>query len=722
MSLTTARPAAPRARRDLPRLSLSLILIIAAALAGELLLGVGFRRGAGEVALDAAFTVALGVAAWRVIWGAVARISLPIRAIEAAIKAFSSGAPAEAAEGLLPKEGPRGVEYIAEEIGDLMGRVRGWKEELEAEVARRTFELEFRNALLRSVSASEDDAGAYFAVAEAIRSFFSADRVLFAYYNGSRMLVSVEACASCPAPEPEAEAYGEKKGRPAPMSLAEAELLARGAEGEEIDARRLGFPSARPIAFSLAPQGDQVGYVAISRESPFTPGDRTVLGASFDAFAIQVHMRKESSRREFVRREAETALRRSEQRLRNFFEESKDMIYSSNADDVVASINHAGLLLLGIEDRFEVIGRPMANHLMAEEDRRFFLQKIRTQGFAADYECIFKRKDGTTIFCIESAYAMKDGEGRIIEIQGIVKDISDRIANERELWKSNLELAEANSKLRSTQMLMVQHEKLASIGQLAAGVAHEINNPLGFLKSNQGTLEGYLRAMRTGWEEAASAFPDKIAEISGRLDLDYIFQETEALIAESNDGYERIIDIVKNLKSFARIEAEPTMGPYDLNKGIESSLVVARNEYKYCAEIALDLGELPPIVAAGGEINQVILNVIVNAAQAIESQKRKEKGTIMITTRLEGDWVVLKIEDDGPGIPEDKRLKVFDPFYTTKEPGKGTGLGLSISYDIIVRKHGGTLTLHDSLLGGALFKATLPVEGVSAEGNAGGAG
>ncbi|HET7839643.1 MAG TPA: ATP-binding protein, partial [Rectinemataceae bacterium] len=290
-----------------------------------------------------------------------------------------------------------------------------------------------------------------------------------------------------------------------------------------------------------------------------------------------------------------------------------------------------------------------------------------------------------------------------------VKDISDRIASERALWNTNMELAEANASLKRTQMMMVQHEKLASIGQLAAGIAHEINNPLGFLKSNHGVLAGFLRSIRAAWEEASQEEPSRLATIARRHDLAYVFSEIDSLVKDSDEGYLRIMEIVKNLKNFARIDAEATIGPFDLNKGIESSLVVARNEVKYVAEVRLELGEIPMIQAAGGEINQVMLNLIINAAQAIESQKRGAPGTIAIATRLEEGRVVCTVADDGPGVPDELRLSIFDPFFTTKEPGKGTGLGLSISYDIIVNKHRGDLTVEPSPLGGAMFRIELPV-------------
>ncbi len=386
------------------------------------------------------------------------------------------------------------------------------------------------------------------------------------------------------------------------------------------------------------------------------------------------------------------------------------MIYSSNADDVVAYINNAGLTLLGVSDRFDVVGRPFSDHVLSPGDRENFLKRIRTRGYVVDYECVFKRRDGSTVYCLESATAVKDESGNIVEIQGIVKDISERIASERELWKANLELAEANEALKRTKMLAVQQEKLASIGQLAAGVAHEINNPLGFLYSNHRTMTSFLKSLKNACLEARAQMGKEIDDIIERYDLNFIFGELDSLISESDEGFRRIIDIVQNLKSFARIDSNQVKTPYNVNEGLKSTLVVARNEIKYVAEVELDLHELPTIPALGGEVNQVFLNILVNAAQAIESQKRKDKGRIRISTEREGERIIVTIVDDGPGIPDDIKLKIFDPFFTTKEPGKGTGLGLALSYDIIVRKHGGSLSVADAPSGGALFRIELPIQ------------
>jgi|GEM_PF-2447978 len=699
-----ASDASSDSRLNFRFMAIAFISTLAIGAGGELALIAAFDRGLLETVVSILLFGSAMAVVCSVFWILARRLMLPLRAIASSMDAFSRGAPEDEAEGRLPADGPEEIACMAARIGEFMRQTRGWKAELEATVGSRTLELELRNALLRSIGSSDDDDQAYSAVLEAMMGTLGADSALVAFYDELKMLRAAF------------RADGETRHKH--LEAAEAEALERAASGMSVDIR-LPFQSCCAgfsATYRLEAQGEICGYIALGRRSAaFTAEERAILGKSFTSFSMQVRMRKRRTRELYIRREAERALRKSEERLRTFFSESKDMIYTSNGDDVIASINDAGLSLLGLADRFEALGRPFSNHVLSSEDRENFLSKIKERGYVVDYEYVFRRKDGSPVFCIETARAVKDEAGNVVEIQGIVKDISERIASERELWKANLELAEANEKLQTTKMLVVQQEKLASIGQLAAGVAHEINNPLGFLSSNQTTIGGFLKALRGAWNEAASGDPERLGEIAARYDLDFVLGELEAVLAESDEGFRRIIDIVQNLKSFARIDAAPTMSPYNLNEGIKSTLVVARNEIKYVADVELDMGELPSISALGGEVNQVFLNILVNAAQAIESQKRAVKGRILVSTRREKDRAVVVIADDGPGIPEDIKLKVFDPFFTTKEPGKGTGLGLAVSYDIVVRKHGGSLSVADSPFGGALFKIELPIASVDSQ-------
>jgi two-component system, NtrC family, sensor kinase len=694
--MATARRKGPGSRLDRRFFVISSVAVLAIGAGGELVLNRIYGRGIVETIVSSLVLGAALAAACAVSWAFSQHILWPIRAIASSIEAYSRGASEEEAEHRLPTGGTREISFLAAAVGDYMRRTRGSRSELEATVASRTLELELRNALLRSMNSSDDDDQAYTAVVDSILAPACADSALAAFYDELRML----------------RAAIREGGATTVRHLrsSEAEALERSVSEESADTAAFGARPGFSATYRLEHQGELCGYIALGRRSaPFTPQERAILERVFSTFSIQALMRKSRSKERFISREAERALRTSEERLRTFFSESKDMIYTTNADDVIASINDAGLALLGLTDRFEALGRPFSNHVLSPQDRETFLARIREKGFVVDFECVFRREDGSAVFCLESARAVRDGSGHILEVQGIVKDISERIASERELWKANLELAEANEKLQSTRMLAVQQEKLASIGQLAAGVAHEINNPLGFLSSNQSTIHGFLKAIRGAWEESAAGDGERLSEIARRYDLDYVLGELDAVLSESDEGFRRIIDIVQNLKSFARTDVAQVMSSYSFNEGIKSTLVVARNEIKYVADVELDLGDIPPIMALGGEINQVLLNILVNAAQAIGAQKRAGKGLIRVATSRTADRVVVTIADDGPGIPLENRLKVFDPFFTTKEPGKGTGLGLALSYDIIARKHGGSLVLEDSPLGGAMFRIELPI-------------
>jgi len=269
----------------------------------------------------------------------------------------------------------------------------------------------------------------------------------------------------------------------------------------------------------------------------------------------------------------------------------------------------------------------------------------------------------------------------------------------------------------------LQAQKLESVGRLAAGVAHEINTPVQFVSDNVQFVRtsmadiaavihayrGLQEAVQTAGDVAAAA--RLAADAEAAADLDYFMENAPLAIDSSIDGLRRIAAIVRSMKEFAYPDqAQKTSA--DLNQGIRSTLIVAHNEYKYVAELDLELADLPPIQCHLGEINQVILNLLVNASHAISDVVKDtgRRGKIKLRTRLDGDAVEISISDTGTGIPEAARNKIFDPFFTTKEVGKGTGQGLSIAHSVIVKNHGGTLRFETEIGKGTTFFVRLPVD------------
>ncbi|MFN3581558.1 MAG: ATP-binding protein [Pseudomonas sp.] len=266
----------------------------------------------------------------------------------------------------------------------------------------------------------------------------------------------------------------------------------------------------------------------------------------------------------------------------------------------------------------------------------------------------------------------------------------------RELGKLKIDLEKANNQL-------LQSEKLASIGQLAAGVAHEINNPIGYVFSNLRTLAGYVEDMMSIIDVIDSTDSlESLRQVKKQLEYEYIRDDIRSLISESEDGIDRVKRIISAMKDFSHI-GEDSFNLTDLHRGIETTLNVVNNEIKYKAEVVREYGELPEVECIASQINQVVMNLLVNASHAIA-----DFGRIALRTGVEGEEVWLEVEDSGSGMDEATIKRIFDPFFTTKPVGTGTGLGLALSYNII-KKHNGRIDVDSTPGQGTRFRIWLPI-------------
>lgn len=328
------------------------------------------------------------------------------------------------------------------------------------------------------------------------------------------------------------------------------------------------------------------------------------------------------------------------------------------------------------------------------------------------------------IAAVDDAYKSADADRLMIERTldlmsqelteanaGLRSQLVERQRTELALLKEKDEQRVLIRKLEDIHSQLLQSEKMASIGQLAAGIAHEINNPIGYVYSNLGALEKYVQDgffMLELYEQAEGSITDpgvksQIQAAKKKMDLAFLKTDLRALMDESKEGIIRVKAIVQNLKDFSHAGTLEEWHSADLHKGLDSTLLIVNNEIKYKADVVREYGDIPPVECLLSQLNQVFMNLLVNAAHAIE-----EHGTITVRTGMEGNEVWVDIVDTGQGIPPENLKKIFDPFFTTKPIGKGTGLGLSVSYGI-VEKHHGRMEVHSEVGRGSTFRVWLPV-------------
>lgn len=291
-----------------------------------------------------------------------------------------------------------------------------------------------------------------------------------------------------------------------------------------------------------------------------------------------------------------------------------------------------------------------------------------------------------------------------------IGSILEGAENKKKLESSYTEIKSSHEKLQQAQSQLVQSEKMASLGQLAAGVAHEINNPIGFVLSNVGTLKEYsgiiskyIQLSSDIIKDQSGQKVDEINELDNNEDLSFILEDINAIMKDCSDGLRRVKEIVANLKSFARSDEEES-NDFDVNECIENTIKIVWNELKYKVTLDKNLAEnLPLIKGHEGQVGQVVMNMLVNGAHAID-----ERGEISISTMLNNGSVLIKIKDTGKGMSEEVMGKIFNPFFTTKGVNEGTGLGLSISYGI-VESHGGSIAVDSKEGEGTEFIISIPV-------------
>ena len=389
-------------------------------------------------------------------------------------------------------------------------------------------------------------------------------------------------------------------------------------------------------------------------------------------------------------RQAIENLRQSEERYRALVDSAVDIVSTVSREGIITSLNPAFETMTGwtrsrwLGQSFEPLIHP--DDLPAI---RSVLSGIWNGECAPAIECRLLTRAGTYL-TVESSLRCQSARGAVVGAIAITRDITRRKEAEQE--RDRL----------SSQLL--QGQKLQALGQLSAGIAHEINNPVGFILSNLNTIDQYAADM-VRLLAAARGEPDRdhLDRLWSEVDGDFIVEDFRKAIEESRRGAERIRDIVRSLREFSHVD-ENELRDTDLQECLEAGLRLCANEVKYKAVVHRDYGEVPPVKAYPQRLVQVFVNLLVNAAQAISG-----KGRITLTTRVEDGWALVGVEDNGCGIPEENLDRIFEPFFTTKPVGKGTGLGLHVAYKII-RAHGGRIDIHSKAGEGAKFVVRVPLD------------
>ena len=379
----------------------------------------------------------------------------------------------------------------------------------------------------------------------------------------------------------------------------------------------------------------------------------------------------------------ELVLQASRERLLAVSDNLAAGVALAGPDEKILFVNRAAMRLTGLTAAPQtMVGRPLSDLLRLSDPAAAPWRLTSTDGRARTLDDVY----------------LIGADGAYVNVALHCAPMTDPVAGAAAILSFRDIKAE-----KDAQREAMQTARLVSIGQLAAGVAHEINTPAQYIANNLTFLDEEMEKLVSLIRAGAAVQTDVAAE-----DVDYLLEEIPKAVSESRQGVEQIARIVRSVKEFAHPGAA-ALAPADINRALETALTVSRNIWKSALEIERDLQtDLPAVACNIGEINQVFLNLIANAAYAVETLGRPSPGRLRVSTRADGNVMEARFEDDGPGVPADLRERIFDPFFTTKPVGKGAGQGLAICRNIVAVKHGGSLSLENAAGGGAVFVVRLP--------------
>ncbi len=398
-----------------------------------------------------------------------------------------------------------------------------------------------------------------------------------------------------------------------------------------------------------------------------------------------------------------------EERYRSIFENAIDGMFQSTPEGQFITANASLAKMYGyvsVEDLCTSISN-ISQQLYVHPDRRTeFMGTVMRNGEVSDFEAQIYCKNGTILWISETVRSVKDTQNNLMFYEGTVRDITDRKRNSEILRVRSSELEATLTQLRYSQAKLLQQEKMSSLGQLVAGMAHEINNPVSFISGNLVYAEQYFEDLVRAFHEAGLVPGD---------DIEFVLKDLPILLKSIRTGADRIRLIVQALKNFSRLD-EAEEKEVDIHEGIESTLLLLSHRLDTTAnrpkvKVIKDLGSLPKVHCYPGLLNQALMNLMGNAIEALDASTTngKQPKLELRTKLVDQNQIMIWISDNGLGMPTEVQNRIFDPFFTTKGVGEGTGMGLAISYQIIVEKHGGQLECISVLGKGTEFVIILPV-------------